>query len=342
MMFDASPIDRSAGRDDKGVMASDPTPYADSRGRTGLRTIILLALLAFAAGIAVTIGLARYYGHWLMTSPQTAGTAGAPSGGLGTMFVPPPEADSAPRTADALTLEARLAALSGRLGGLEARAALIDRDSMVAAGNAGRAESLLIAFAARRAIDRGLVLGYLEGQLRARFGAAQPRAVATIITASRNPVTVEDLRLSLDTIAPQLTTGGTSEGWWPSLHREITGLIVIRREGTPSPRPADRLQRIRRLLDARQVEAALAEVARLPGAGQAGAWTAAAGRYVDAHRALDLLETVAIVGPGQADPAAIMPQPAPPRGSVTAPPVSTATPAAAPKTVPTTATTPTP
>jgi hypothetical protein len=315
-------------------MASDPTPYADRGRRTGLRTIILLALLAFAAGIAVAIGLVRYYSDWFMPNAQTVGETKTGQGGVGSMFVPPPEADSAPRSVDAIALEARLAALSGRLGGLEARAALIDRDSLVAAGNAGRAESLLIAFAARRAIDRGLVLGYLEPQLRARFGTTQRQAVATIITASRNPVTVEDLRLSLDTIAPQLATGGTSEGWWPSLHREITGLIVIRREGTPSPRPADRLQRIRRLLDARQVEAALAEVARLPGAGEAGAWTAAAGRYVEAHRALDLLETVAIVGPGQPDPAAIMPQPGPARPSMTAPVV--------PTTATTTATTTTP
>src|SRR3546814_3562519 len=34
--------------------------------------------------------------------------------------------------------------------------------------------SLLIAFAARRALDRGLSLGYLEAQLRLRFGDDQP------------------------------------------------------------------------------------------------------------------------------------------------------------------------
>ena len=45
------------------------------------------------------------------------------------------------------------------------------------------------------------------------------------------------------------------------------------------------------------VEAALAEVRRLPGAAHATSWIDAARRYVDAHRALDQLEAVAIVGP---------------------------------------------
>lgn len=284
-------------------MASDPFPYPDGRRRTGLRTVIVFALIAFALGIAVAVTLVRYYSAWVMPAPQSLTGQPAPSGGIGSMFVPPPEADTAPRSVDAAALEARLAALAGRLGTLEARAALIDRDSLLAASNAGRAESLLITFAARRAIDSGQSLGYLEPQLRARFGASQPRAVTTIIAAARSPVTVEELRVSLDTLAPELATGGINAGWWPSLHREITNLIVIRREGAPSPRPADRLMRIRRLLDARQVEAALAEVKRLPGASQAGAWTAAAERYVDAHRALDLLETVAIAGSGPAGPA---------------------------------------
>ena len=55
-----------------------------------------------------------------------------------------------------------------------------------AAGSAGRADALLVAFAARRAIDRGVALGYLETLLVERFGPTHQRAVATIVTASRD------------------------------------------------------------------------------------------------------------------------------------------------------------
>src|SRR3546814_8273346 len=73
-----------------------------------------------------------------------------------------------------------------------------------ASGNATRAEGLLIAFAARRALDRGLSLGYPEAQLRLRFGDDQPNAVKTIIDNARDQITLEQLRSGLDDMAPQL------------------------------------------------------------------------------------------------------------------------------------------
>ena len=48
------------------------------------------------------------------------------------------------------------------------------------------------------------------------------------------------------------------------------------------------------MLDAGQVGAALAEVERLPGAGQAGAWVAAARRYIETRAALDAIESAAV------------------------------------------------
>src|SRR3546814_17595658 len=79
-----------------------------------------------------------------------------------------------------------------------------------ASGNATRAEGLLIAFAARRALDRGLSLGYLEAQLLLRFGDDQPNAVKTIIDTARDPNTLEHLRIELDALAPQ-TVGRNSQ-----------------------------------------------------------------------------------------------------------------------------------
>lgn len=171
----------------------------------------------------------------------------------------------------------------------------------------------MVAFAARRALDRGLNLGFLEDQLRERFGSVQPAAIATIVQAAREPVTLEDLRIGLDGVAPELMTGMASTGWWQSLKRELSNLVVVRKAGTPSPLPVDRVARARRLLDAGQVEAALAEVSRTPGAPRAERWTSAARRYIAARRALDTIESAALFAPSvNAAPAiAVAPAPAP-------------------------------
>jgi hypothetical protein len=192
-------------------------------------------------------------------------------------------------------LASREATLAGQLTALEARTAAVTSDAANAAAQAGRAEGLLIAFAARRALDRGVSLGYLEEQLRTRFGTVQPRAVTAVIEASHAPVTLESLRQGLDAIAPEIATA-SSDDWWTSLRRELGGLVVLRQAGTPSPRPADRLARARQLLANGQVEAARAEVVRLPGAGDAGNWIQATDRYVSARHALDLIENAAIMG----------------------------------------------
>ncbi|MGJ3628896.1 hypothetical protein AB5I41_22215 [Sphingomonas sp. MMS24-JH45] len=202
-------------------------------------------------------------------------------------------AEPAPAT-DPVTLATREAALAGQLASLEARAATVGAESQAAANRATRAEGILVAFAARRAIDRGVGLGYLEEQLRQRFGASIPRETEAVIRAARAPVTAEDLRVGLETATPTLLAG--DDDWWAGIGSELRNLIVIHAAGTPSPLPADRVARARRMLDAGNVEAALAEIARLPGAGRASNWTAAARRYVEVHRALDTLEAAAITG----------------------------------------------
>ena len=63
------------------------------------------------------------------------------------------------------------------------------------------------------------------------------------------------------------------------------------------------------MLAAGQVEAALGEVARLPGADNAPRWITAAKRYVEARQALDTLEAAAIQG-RSADPEPGEPLPA--------------------------------
>ena len=63
-----------------------------------------------------------------------------------------------------------------RITALEQRVSRVENATERAEGSAGRADALVIAFAARRAIDRGVALGYLENLLAEQFGAAAPRS----------------------------------------------------------------------------------------------------------------------------------------------------------------------
>lgn len=279
-------------------------PRSSTASRVGWRTGVALGILAFLAGLAVMALVATRYGAGAgSTKPVATVTLPVGPGGQSPVVIVPGKSTATLPAIDLDALSAREAELSAKLAALEARSGAIDRSSAEAAHHATRAEGLMIAFAARRAIDRGLNLGFLEGQLRTRFGTTQPRAVATVVQAAREPVTLEDLRSALDGVAPELMTGASSTGWWTSFKHEIGNLVVLRRAGTPSPLPVDRVARARRLLEAGLVEAALAEVARTPGAPRAERWTVAARRYIAARAALDTLESAAILtadadGPG--------------------------------------------
>ncbi len=183
-----------------------------------------------------------------------------------------------------------------RLAAAEQRLTNLDLQAQAAAGNAARAEGLLIAFAARRALERGAELGYLADQLRLRFGDALPNAVAVIISTSRDPVTLEQLVARLDGLAPRLAEA-PSEGGLAGLKREISQLFVVRRESAPSPQPSRRMDRARLFLESGRVEAAIAEVQNLPGVEDAASWIEDAQRYAEAMRALDLVETSAVLEP---------------------------------------------
>ena len=188
--------------------------------------------------------------------------------------------------------------LAARVAELEQRLSRINLQAESASGNASRAEGLLVAFAVRRALDRGLSLGYLEAQLRLRFGDDQPNAVKTIIETSREPVTLEQLRAELDAIAPELVgRSGDKGSLWTGLRRELGELFVVRPAGTQSPRATERLERARRYLAGGMVDQAITEVEAMPGAAEAGDWLIDARRYHEARRALDLIETAAILEP---------------------------------------------
>ena len=225
---------------------------------------------------------------------------------LGIVPAAPPQALTAPKRAlnnpqaKPQAAPPMPAASSQQIATLEARLARVENATQRAEGSAGRADALVVAFAARRAIDRGVALGYLENLLVERFGAQHPAAVATIISASHQPVRLNDLIAEYDTLGPELRSGGPQENWWSNLKRELGSLVQVHRVDRPSGSPDARYKRAQQRLSAGEVDQALAETMRLPGAARAGGWVARARRYVAAHRALDEIESAALLVGGNA------------------------------------------
>lgn len=250
-----------------------------------LRVVLGSTLLAFMAGAAL-VGWLVWDGRIALpgkTDTQLAsGTAGfaQPS--------PSPSATAAPVTGT--LLEQQVTALEQRL-------ARIDLQTAAAEGNTARAEALLVALAARRSIERGAPLGYLEDQLRLRFGAARPAAVNTVIAAAKQPVTLDALSTELDTLAPELTGISSEDGGWTRFTRQVTGLFVVHREPPGANAPVARIARAKLLLGSGNVDGAIDEVSRLPGAKAANDWMAKARRYSDATKALDQIEQAALAEP---------------------------------------------
>jgi len=284
-----------------------PSPMAEAVPARGPS----FRLLAIAALLLLLIGIAG--GGWAVNRWLT-GDGAAPTANVidppavRDMVDPVRIADAAPKGAPLVVAPVDGAnALAARVAELEQRLSRITLEAESASGNASRSEGLLVAFAVRRALDRGLSLGYLDAQLRLRFGDDQPNAVKTIIDTSREPVTLEQLRAELDTLAPQLVgRGGDDNGsLWTGIRRELSELFVVRAAGTQSPRAAERLDRARRYLGAGQADLAIAEVEAMPGAAAANDWLIDARRYHEARRALDLIETAAILEPRDSPAAAI-------------------------------------
>ena len=289
-------------------------------GRRSLTPFLLLAGIAFLLGLAAMGWILANWGgaaRFIGVAPEAPPAAAAPTEPVAVAqpaLQPqgPPQQQTAPEQGERILLDPEL---QRRVAQLEQRLAAIGNVTRTAVGSADRAEGLLVAFAARRALDRGVALGYIEGLLSQRFGGSQPQAVGMIITAARNPVTLEELREGLRTAGPVMAGAPPNQGWWRAFRNELGTLITVRREGTPSTIPADRLRRAEERLESGQVDVALAEVLRLPGRENGAEWIQAARRYVLARRALDLIETAALLDPQNppqpvAAPAA--PAPAPP------------------------------
>ncbi|WP_308515191.1 hypothetical protein [Sphingomonas flavescens] len=247
---------------------------------------LLIAFILILAGAAATVwSLARYE-----PAARFFGIAPKPSQALITS--PAPAATQQPSTQPAPT------PTPPQIAQLENRIAQVENATERAAGSAGRADALVIAFAARRAIDRGVALGYLENLLTARFAAQHQAAVATIITGSHQPVRLNDLISEYQLLAPDLRSGGPQDSWWANTKRELGSLIQVHRADRPATTTEARYNQALLMLQSGDADQALAETMRLPGAASASAWTTKARRYVAVHRALDEIESAALMTGG--------------------------------------------
>ncbi len=264
---------------------------AASRPNWTARLAWALLLLFAGAGLA-TWGLARWQSGARFFGVAPPAPIVRPAAPL--LLAPAVAATAVPATA----------VETARIATLEARLAAVENATQRAEGTAGRANALLVAFAARRAIERGVALGYLEPLLAERFGRDHERAVATVVTAGRSPQTLDGLVADYERLGPILRGPAPDEGWWTGVRRELGTLVSIHRADKPNPLPQARYDRAMAALRSGKVAAALAETMRLPGASrpEAAGWIGRARRQVLVGGALDELESAALLGGGDAAP----------------------------------------
>ena len=257
--------------------------------RWGARLLVALVLMLVGAAAAVWgLGHYRPAARFLGIAPASPPVALTPKPVV--LNPPAPAPEQQPPSDE-------------RVGALEQRLSQVENATERAEGSAGRADALVVAFAARRAIDRGIALGYLENLLGSRFGPQHQAAVATIITASRQPVRLNDLIDEYEGLGPDLRRGGPQDSWWTNFKRQMGSLVEVHRADKPPANLNARYARALQRLQTGDVDQALAETMRLPGAAAAGAWTAKARRYIAAHRALDEIESAALIPAARTVPA---------------------------------------
>ena len=207
------------------------------RGSSSWGTRLLIALVLILVGAAAaTWGLAHYQpaARFLgvaapteQLTPKPVALASAPA------QAPPAASQPVP---------------NAQIAELQARLERVENATQRAEGFAGRADALVVAFAARRAIDRGVALGYLEPLLVDRFGAQHQQAVGTIIASSRQPVRLNDLNAEYESLGPELRRGGPEDSWWTNFKREVGSLIEVHPAGRLPVNPDARYLRAKQRL----------------------------------------------------------------------------------------------
>lgn len=173
--------------------------------------------------------------------------------------------------------------------------------------DSARTEAMLVAMAARRAINAGAPLGDLGPRIETAFGQSQLQALARIKAAEKEGMTPAKLAAEFDSISSVLIR--EPEMSWSRIRQEILTMFVLHTSDAPPPAADAQLRRARDLVLTGNVDSAIRLVAVMPGAANARDWLAKARRYVETQRALDSLENAALSMPMVAQQPVITPTP---------------------------------
>jgi hypothetical protein len=269
------------------------TTSSDSRPNRSWTRRLILPLLFFVGGVGVTgwVVTQTDLGRSIRGLESPAGIEPIPAAATLVPPLAPAPAAVAPPT---LGTEA-----DARIAALELRLARIENSGGGISARSSQSDGLLLAFAARRALELGLPLGSLEQEISAHFGASQPHMVAAISAAARAPVTMAKLQMDLNDLAPKLIDGGDT-GLWSRFSNGLAGLVTIRRNDATSADPSALVAQAQTALAASDVDGALQAVSRLSSRALAVEWMASARRFSEAQRALAALEKSAISGATEA------------------------------------------
>lgn len=275
-------------------MIDPASPYHSPR-RRWTPAVLLMLLLTLLVGAIIGAWVAdRSQSRWpFANAPEAVSAAPAPTPPKLAAPAPPVGVEPSAKVATAGRIDDPV--LAARLAVIDDRIARLDTAMSLRQTNADRAEALVIALAARRAIDRGLPLGSLVPQLRLQFADSQPNAVASIVSASGGGDTISALARRLEALEA-VTLQPPARSLSQRISDFTSNLIVLRPADSPSTLPTARYADAREKLADGDLDAAIASVNALPGAGDARVqqWLAEARRYAEVRRALDLIEDAAL------------------------------------------------
>src|SRR3546814_8952066 len=144
-----------------------------SRSKGGSSQAVLGVVLSSLLLGGLAVGYFFYWRSDDAAGPGNPPTVAAPQDGRATIATGASVGDQPATVAEVAVATQKVERVTEQQGGLDQRLAAaqqrlarLDLQAQAAAGNAARAEGLLIAFASRRAIERGVELGYLADQLR--------------------------------------------------------------------------------------------------------------------------------------------------------------------------------
>ncbi len=161
--------------------------------------------------------------------------------------------------------------------------------------SASQAEAMLLIHNVRRAIETGKPLGELGSRLQLTFGQTAPQSLAIIANGARKPISNAALLARFDSVAPQLRLPvGTV---WDRMQYEFNTLFVLRSGDALPTATAARMDKVRSLIIAGDIEGAEKLVRAMPGASAASGWMNDAARAISVHQALNQLQSSAALPP---------------------------------------------